>query len=99
MIRLLACPRLTPTHLLQMLRNRNLPTRVLSSICRNLSSRSNEEGRWLFVTHPNAMFSEVVAEMNKLNRVKLLQLSREPDVRQTVRLKAKEMTGQVVVGR
>jgi hypothetical protein len=45
------------------------------------------------------MFSEVVAEMNKLNRVKLLQLSREPDVRQTIRLKAKEMTGQVAAGR
>jgi uncharacterized protein (TIGR02266 family) len=99
MIRLLNSPRLSPTHLLQMLRNRNLPTRVLSAICRTLASGSNEEARWLFVTHPNAMFSEVVAEMKKLNRNKLLQLSREPDVRQNVRLKAREMTGQVSVGR
>ena len=88
MIRLLSSPRLTPTHLMQILRNRNLPTRVLSAICRTLASRSNEEARWLFVTHANAMFSEVVAEMKKLNRSKLLQLSREPDVRQNVRLKA-----------
>ncbi len=95
MIRLLNSPRLTPEHVMQMLRNRNLPTRVLSSICRSLSTRSNEESRWLFVTHPNAMFSEVVAEMKKLNRSKLLQLSREPDVRQNVRLKAREMTGQL----
>lgn len=94
MVRLLSSPRLTPTHLMQMLRNRNLPTRVLSAICRTLASRSNEEARWLFVTHPNAMFSEVVAEMNKLNRFKLLQLSREPDVRESVRVKAREMTGQ-----
>jgi len=94
MVRLLSSPRLTPTHLMQMLRNRNLPTRVLSAICRALASRSNEEARWLFVTHPSAMFSEVVAEMNKLNRVKLLQLSREPDVRESVRMKACEMTGQ-----
>jgi len=94
MVRLLSSPRLTPTHLMQMLRNRNLPTRVLSAICRALASRSNEEARWLFVTHPNAMFSEVVAEMSKLNRSKLLQLSREPDVRESVRMKACEMTGQ-----
>ncbi|MCH7780260.1 MAG: PilZ domain-containing protein [Acidobacteria bacterium] len=94
MVRLLSSPRLTPTHLMQMLRNRNLPTRVLSAICRTLASRSNEEARWLFVTHPSAMFSEVVAEMNKLNRVKLLQLSREPDLRESVRMKACEMTGQ-----
>ena len=95
MIRLLASPRLTPEHLVQMLRNRNLPTRVLSGICRNLASRSNEEARWLFVTHPNAMFSEVVTEMGKLNRAQLLRLSRESDVRQNVRLKAREMTGQI----
>ena len=94
MIRLLGSPRLTPTNLIQMLRNRNLPTRVLSGVCRSLAARSNEEARWLFVTHANAMFSEVVAEMKKLNRNKLLQLSREPDVRQNVRLKAREMTGQ-----
>jgi uncharacterized protein (TIGR02266 family) len=99
MIRLLASPRIAPPNVIQMLRNRNLTTRVLSAICRTLVSRPNEEARWLFVTHPNAMFSEVVAEMNKLNRVKLLQLSREADVRQTVRLKAKEMTGQVAAGR
>ena len=95
MIRLLTSPRMTPEHVLQMLRNRNLPTRVLSAICRSLTSRSNEEARWLFVTHPNAMFSEVLAEMKKLNRAKLLRLIREPDVRQNVRLKAREMTGQV----
>ena len=81
------------------LRNRNLPTRVLSAICRTLTPGSNEEARWLFVTHPNAMFSEVVAEMQKLTRAKLLQLSREPDVRQNVKMKAREMTGQVAVSR
>ncbi len=95
MIRLLSSPRLTPTHLMQMLRNRNLPTRVLSSICRGLSARSNEESRWLFVTHPNAMFSEVVAEMKKLNTFKLRRLTREPDVRENVRAKAREMAGQL----
>lgn len=99
LIRLLSSPRVTPPNVIQMLRNRNLTTRVLSAICRTLVAHPNEEARWLFVTHTNAMFTEVVAEMNKLNRVKLLQLSREPDVRQTVRLKAKEMTGQVSVSR
>ncbi len=99
MIRLLRSPRLTPAHVIQMLRNKNLTTRVLSAICRVLSTRSNDEARWLFVTHPNAMFSEVVAEMKKLNRNSLLRLSREADVRQNVRLKAREMTGQAVAGR
>jgi uncharacterized protein (TIGR02266 family) len=95
MIRLLASPRLTPEHLMQMLRNRNLPTRVLSAICRGLTSRGSDQARWLFVTHPNAMFSEVIIEMKKLNRALLLRLSRESDVRQNVRLKAREMTGQI----
>jgi len=99
MIRLLNSPRLSPPDVIQMLRNRNLTTRVLSAICRYQASRSNDEARYLFVTHPNAMFSEVVAEMKKLNRNKLLQLSREPDVRQNVRLKAREMTGQVAARR
>ena len=94
MLRLLSSPRLTPEHVMLMLRNRNLPTRVLSGICPTLS-RSNEEAGWLFVTHPNAMFSEVVAEMKKLKRAKLLRLSREPDVRENVRSKAREMTGQI----
>jgi len=94
-LRLLGCPRLTPAHMLQILRNRNLPTRVLSSIYRILSSRSNEEARWLFVTHPNAMFTEAVAEMKKLNTGQLQRLTREPDVRHNVRLKAREIAGQM----
>jgi len=99
MIRLLSCPRLTPAHVILILRNRNLPTRVLSSLCRTLASRSNEEARWLFVTHPNAMFSEVVAEMKKLNAARLRRLTREPDVRHNVRLKAREMSAQATGGR
>ncbi|NIM00392.1 MAG: hypothetical protein GTN89_05675 [Acidobacteria bacterium] len=99
MLRLLNSPRLTPNDVILMLRNRNLTTRVLSQVARWLTTRPNEEARWLFVTHPNAMFSEVVTEMTKLNRAKLLQLSLEPNVRQNVRMKAREMTGQRVNGR
>ena len=71
MIRLLECPRLTPAHTQMMLRNRNLPTRVLSAIYRSMSGRPNEEARWLFVTHPNAMLSEVTTELGKLDRIRL----------------------------
>ncbi len=98
MLRLLSSPRMTPNDVILMLRNRNLTTRVLSQVARWLTTRPHEEARWLFVTHPNAMFSEVIAEMNKLNRPKLLQLSREPNVRQNVRMKAREMTGQRASG-
>lgn len=94
-IRLLDCPRFNPEHTMLILRNRNLPTRVLSAIYRLLSARSTEEARWLFVTHPNAMFSEVIAEMKKLNGLKLRQLSRQPDVRETVRQKAREFCGRL----
>jgi len=94
-IRLLDCPRITLAHTMLMLRNRNLPTRVLSAIHRSISHRSNEETRWLFVTHPNAMFSEVVAEMKKLNGFKLRRLTREPNVRQNVRSKARELCGRL----
>jgi hypothetical protein len=94
-IRLLDSPRVTPAHTMQALRNRNLPTRVLTAIYRAISSRSDEETRWLFVTHPNAMFSEVVAEMKKLNGVKLRRLTREPNVRENVRTKAREFCGRL----
>jgi hypothetical protein len=78
-----------------MLRNRNLPTRVLSAIYRKASKEATEETRWLFVTHPNAMVNEVFIEMKKLPRLRLQRLAQDPNVRQTVKLKAKEMISRL----
>jgi uncharacterized protein (TIGR02266 family) len=92
LLRLTDYPRLTPDHILQMLRNRNLPTRVMTGIYRLISRETTHEIRWMFITHPNAMLSEVERELRKLDRATLKRLSLDPNVRQSVKLKAKEMS-------
>ena len=94
MIRLLGSPRLLPAHVLQMLRHRNLPTRVLTAIYRTISRETTDEVRWSFVTHPNAMFSEVLSEMEKLSGSDLKRLALDPNVRQDVKLKARQLASR-----
>jgi uncharacterized protein (TIGR02266 family) len=94
LIRLLDCPRLASQHVQSMLRNRGLPTRVLSAICKERKWLTGEEHRWLFCTHPAAMLNEVLDEMRRLSAAKLAQLERNAGVRPQVRMKAQELKKQ-----
>jgi len=86
--RLLECPRLTVIHVQSMLRNMNLPTQVLSLIRKSRKWLLNDESRWLFCLHVNAMVSEVLAEMPHLPGPRLAALSGNLQVRSAIRTKA-----------
>ncbi len=86
--RLLECPRLTVIHVQSMLRNMNMPTQVLSLIRKSHKWLLNEESRWLFCVHANAMVSEVMAEMQLLPAPRLATLACHHQVRAVIRSKA-----------
>ena len=77
-----------------MLRNRGVPTRVLSAIRKERKWLTGDEQRWLFCTHPAAMLNEVLDEMRRLSAAKLAQLERNAGVRPQVRMRAQELKKQ-----
>jgi Tfp pilus assembly protein PilZ len=95
LLRLLDCPHLVHHHIRMMLRNRNLPSRVLSAIKRDGKWLLNEELRWLFSLHPVAVLSEAIDEVSKLPVSRLTQLERNMTVRPQVRMKAQELLKQM----
>jgi len=86
--RLLECPRLTIIHVQSMMRNMSLPTQVLSLIRKNRKWLLNEEARWLFCVHINAMVSEVLSEMQLLPVPRLAALACNLQVRTAIRSRA-----------
>lgn len=90
--RLLDCPRLSVIHVQSMLRNMNLPTQVLSLIRKSRKWLLNEEVRWLFCIHGNAMVSEVMAEIPLLPASRLATLACNLQVRPVIRARAQAMS-------
>lgn len=99
LIRLLDCPQLAAQHVQMMLRQKSLPTQVLSAIRKQGRWLANEECRWLFCIHPAAMLSDVVDEMSRLPTGRLVQLERNLLVRSQVRSKAMEIGKRRRMGR
>jgi uncharacterized protein (TIGR02266 family) len=91
LIRMLDCPNLSTHHIQRMLRNRNMPTRVLSAIRREGKWLTSEELRWLFCIHPAAMLSEAIDEVRKMPPARLAQLERNLTVRPQIRMRAQEL--------
>lgn len=89
--RLLDCPRLTAGHVILMLKNPNLPTRVLSAIKKDRKWISNQEIRYRFCTHSNALLGEAVEQLRMLPPDRLKAISREGRVRAQIKSKAMDL--------
>ena len=92
LIRLLDCPRLQTSHVMAMMRNPNLPTRVLSAIKQDSKWLLNEGIRYLFCTHPNAVVGEAIGQIRFLSPGRVKQLARDMKARPPVRAKALELS-------
>jgi len=92
--RLLECPRLTVAHVVTMLKNPNLPTRVLSSVKKDRKWISNQQVRYLFCTHNNAQISEAIEQLRMLPPDRLKAISREGRVRAQIKSKAADLSRQ-----
>ena len=76
----------------ELLRNRGLPTQVVSAVKAERRFMSNEAIRWLFCTHPAAMVKDVMSEMTRLPPARLQRLATNMTVRPELRMKAAELT-------
>jgi len=90
LVRLLDCPHIQVTHVTELLRNRGLPTQVVSAVKAERRFMSNEAIRWLFCTHPTAMLKDVMSEMTRLPPARLQRLATDMTVRPQLRMKAVE---------
>jgi hypothetical protein len=92
LMRLLECPRVNPTHVVTMLRNPNLSTRVLSAIKRHSKFLANQEVRFLFAAHQNAMLAEAMEQLKFLPPDRLRRIGAMPQVKTQVRSRANELS-------
>lgn len=91
LIRLLDCPRLAISHVLTMLRNPTLPTRVVSAIKRARKWCSNTEVKYLICIHPNAVLGDAMEQLRSLPADRLQRVMREGRVRAVIKSKAREL--------
>ena len=92
LIRLLDCPRLTSASVASMLKNKSLPTRVLSEIRKARRWLAAEESRWLFCVHPNAAQPDALAELRLLSRARQRRIAQDASVRAAIRSKAADLS-------
>ena len=90
-IRLLDNPRMMISHVRTLLREKGLPSRVLSAVKRNDKCLVDEEARWLFCSHPRALLTEAMEQLPLLPVDRLRQLSGNPVIRQQIRIRAKAL--------
>ncbi len=81
-----------------MLRNPALPTRVLTAIRKARKWLANEECRYLFCLHPNAILSDAIQEMRRLSASRLRSIARNMKVNPQIRAKASDLTRPRQVG-
>lgn len=91
-LRLLECPRITPAHIMMILRNPQLPTRVLSAIKSKGKWLANQEIRFLFVTHQNAMLPEAMEQLRMMPPDRMHRVAANGGVRRQLRVRAQELT-------
>jgi len=99
LIRLLDCPRLGSADVIIMLRNKSLPTRVLTAIRKARRWLAAEESRWLFCIHPNAAQPDALAELRLLSRERQRRVSQDASVRAAIRAKAADLSRAVAIPR
>jgi len=91
LIRLLENPRLAQVHVVQMLRNPQLTTRVLSAIRGKAKFLATPEARFLFVTHLNTNLAEALEQLPLLPPDMLRRVGTSPQLRPQLRLRAREL--------
>jgi uncharacterized protein (TIGR02266 family) len=92
LLRLLENPRLTPGHVVTMLRSPKLTTRVLSAIKAKGRFLSGAEARFLFCTHLNTNLAEAMEQLRMLPPDRLRKVSANPQVKMQLRTRAQELT-------
>lgn len=91
LLRLLDNPRLTPGHVITMLRNPKVNTRVLSAIKAKGRFLNCAETRYLFCIHLQSMLSEAREQLRLLPVEKLRQVALNKQIKLQLRTLAKEL--------
>jgi len=92
MLRLLENPRLSQGHVVLMLRNPKLTTRVLSAIKAKGRFLAGAEARFLFCTHINTNIGEAMEQLRLLPPDRLRRVSMNAQVKTQLRVRAQELT-------
>ena len=98
LVRLLDCPRLAVSHVVTMLHNPNLSTRVISAIKKNRKWVANVEGRYLICVHPTAVLSDAIEQLRMLPPDRIRRIVRDPAVRAQIKSKAREIENRKAGG-
>jgi Tfp pilus assembly protein PilZ len=94
LLRLLDNPRLTQGHVVAMLRDGRLTTRVLSAIRGKGKLLTTAEARCLFCVHLNANLAEAIEQVRLLGPDQLRRVAGNPQVKPQIRVQAQELTRQ-----
>jgi uncharacterized protein (TIGR02266 family) len=91
-------PRFVVKHVVAILRDPRTIPRLLRLINGHRRWMSDDEVRWHFCNHPNAVVAEVVARLPHLPVVRLRQLAEDRRIRQPIRSKARELAKRKMCG-
>ena len=94
LLRLLVCPRLEVPHIKQMLRNKGLPTRVLTAVHNEPRWMKNDELLYMYCAHPASPLKDVLEELPNVPVALLHLLSTDMTVRSPIRIKAAQLVKQ-----
>jgi uncharacterized protein (TIGR02266 family) len=92
LLRLLENPRLNQGHVVTMLRNPKLTTRILSAIKGKGRFLGGAEARFLFCTHMNTNLAEAMEQLRLLPTDRLRRVSGNPQVKAQLRVRAQELS-------